>query len=233
MFRVEYTLDQSAGREFGSVFLNERDNVAVAVVAAGYAKVRPAGGQQSAFYEDLARAQEQAEAKALGLWTKVCLRWVAGLVIPDRAGTCGDPCTVCLADDATLGLLNRICAGAAPPWWPLKVFTTIFTIPQDAAALEAAVRDVTSSDGEWVYERRQRAACECRPLGLRLQWVTMLMSCQSQQSSLAFPEPYTQSLPSSTHTHTHHSSPSLQPLTQRPSWRPPARASPCRPWWRP
>ncbi|KAL6773756.1 TXC1 [Auxenochlorella protothecoides x Auxenochlorella symbiontica] len=86
VFRVEYTLDQSAGREFGSVFLNERDNVAVAVVAAGYAKVRPAGGQQSAFYEDLARAQEQAEAKALGLWTK------------------------------------------------------------DAAALEAAVRDVTSSD---------------------------------------------------------------------------------------
>ncbi|KFM27295.1 Nuclease domain-containing protein 1 [Auxenochlorella protothecoides] len=86
VFRVEYTLDQSAGREFGSVFLNERDNVAVAVVAAGYAKVRPAGGQQSAFYENLARAQEQAEAKALGLWTK------------------------------------------------------------DAAALEAAVRDVTSSD---------------------------------------------------------------------------------------
>ncbi len=65
--------------------LNERDNVAVAVVAAGYAKVRPAGGQQSAFYEDLARAQEQAEAKALGLWTKVCLRWVAGLGIPERA----------------------------------------------------------------------------------------------------------------------------------------------------
>lgn len=40
VFRVDYTLDAVAGREFGSVFVGEaKDNLAVAVVEAGWAKV--------------------------------------------------------------------------------------------------------------------------------------------------------------------------------------------------
>ena len=48
--------------------VNERDNAAVKVVAAGWATVRPAGGQSSPFHEDLSTAQSQAESKCLGMW---------------------------------------------------------------------------------------------------------------------------------------------------------------------
>lgn len=44
MFKVDYTVDQLQGREFGSVFLNQTDNVALAVAGAGWAKVRTLGG---------------------------------------------------------------------------------------------------------------------------------------------------------------------------------------------
>lgn len=40
MFRVDYVVEAIGNREFGSVFLNQNDNVALAVVAAGWAKVR-------------------------------------------------------------------------------------------------------------------------------------------------------------------------------------------------
>lgn len=40
MFRVEYALEQAGGREFGSVFVNEKENAALALVGAGLAKVR-------------------------------------------------------------------------------------------------------------------------------------------------------------------------------------------------
>lgn len=40
-FRVEYTLDNIPGREFGSIFIGaQNENVAASVVAAGWAKVR-------------------------------------------------------------------------------------------------------------------------------------------------------------------------------------------------
>lgn len=67
---MDYTLEAAGGREFGTVFVNERENVALASVAAGFARVRPAGGQQSPFYEDLVKAQEAAEAKGAGVHTK-------------------------------------------------------------------------------------------------------------------------------------------------------------------
>ena len=70
VFRVDYTIDAAAGREFGTVFVNERDNVAAALVGAGWARVRAPGGSQSPFYDELAKAQESAEAAALGLHTK-------------------------------------------------------------------------------------------------------------------------------------------------------------------
>jgi len=63
-------LEVAGNREFGTVFVNERDNIALAAVTAGWAKVRPSGGQQSPYYDDLVRAQEAAEANGLGIHTK-------------------------------------------------------------------------------------------------------------------------------------------------------------------
>ena len=70
VFRVDYALDAAGGREFGTVFINEKDNLALASVAAGWAKVRSGGGQQSPFVEDLLKAQTAAEAGNLGVHTK-------------------------------------------------------------------------------------------------------------------------------------------------------------------
>ena len=63
-------MEAAGGREFGSVFVNDKENLALASVAAGWARVRPSGGHQSPFYEDLIKAQDAAEAKGLGLHTK-------------------------------------------------------------------------------------------------------------------------------------------------------------------
>ena len=70
VFRTEYALEQAGGREFGSVFINDKENLSLAVVGAGMAKVRPAGGQQSPFYDDLVKAQESAESRGVGIFTK-------------------------------------------------------------------------------------------------------------------------------------------------------------------
>ena len=70
VFRVDYQLEQAGNKEFGTVFVNEKENVAVSLVAAGLAKVRTPGGSQSAFYDDLAKAAADAEAKGLGVHTK-------------------------------------------------------------------------------------------------------------------------------------------------------------------
>ena len=42
VFRVDYTLEQAGGKEFGTVFINEKENVAATLLAAGWAKVRAA-----------------------------------------------------------------------------------------------------------------------------------------------------------------------------------------------
>ncbi len=130
-FRVDYKLDNVPGREFGSVFLTpQNENLALSVVAAGWAKarvllpqaqttllkgcvclsmrrcgcnlhevpesvagqaeplpasadLRPASAQvrvsgegqaRSPYYADLEAAQQAAEAKELGLWTKARAR---------------------------------------------------------------------------------------------------------------------------------------------------------------
>lgn len=96
IFRVEYALEQAGGREFGSVFLSERENVALALVAAGLAKVRPAGGQQSPFYEDLAKAAEDAEARGLGLWNKDHAKLQAAVrTSASSDGTCRESLALC------------------------------------------------------------------------------------------------------------------------------------------
>ncbi|GBG64549.1 hypothetical protein CBR_g45244 [Chara braunii] len=72
-FRVEYVVS-SINREFGTVFL-EKTNLAVAVVAEGWAKVRTPGpnnpGEASPFLSELQQVEEQAKLAELGIWTKV------------------------------------------------------------------------------------------------------------------------------------------------------------------
>ncbi|EXB79410.1 nuclease domain-containing protein 1 [Morus notabilis] len=71
-FRVDYTVP-SIGREFGSVFLGDK-NVAILVVSAGWAKVREQGqqkGEASPYLPELLRLEEQAKQEGLGRWSKV------------------------------------------------------------------------------------------------------------------------------------------------------------------
>ena len=69
VFRVDYTVDALGGRAFGTVFLGDKENVALSLVSSGMARVRPAseGQQRSPFYDELMKAQEQAEAEGLGV----------------------------------------------------------------------------------------------------------------------------------------------------------------------
>ncbi|KAF5186290.1 Ribonuclease [Thalictrum thalictroides] len=71
-FRVDYTVP-SIGREFGSVFLGDK-NVALLVVSEGWAKVREQGqqkGEVSPFLAELQRLEEQAKQQGSGRWSKV------------------------------------------------------------------------------------------------------------------------------------------------------------------
>ncbi|KAK2974139.1 hypothetical protein RJ640_021430, partial [Escallonia rubra] len=70
-FRVDYTV-QSIGREFGSVFLGDK-NVALLVVAEGWAKVREQGqqkGEASPYLAELIRLEDQAKQQGLGRWSR-------------------------------------------------------------------------------------------------------------------------------------------------------------------
>ncbi|KAL5564736.1 hypothetical protein UlMin_027900 [Ulmus minor] len=71
-FRVDYAVP-SIGREFGSVFLGDK-NVAMLVVSEGWAKVREQGqqkGEASPFLAELLRLEEQAKQEGLGRWSRV------------------------------------------------------------------------------------------------------------------------------------------------------------------
>ncbi|KAJ6294399.1 hypothetical protein OIU76_022469 [Salix suchowensis] len=70
-FKVDYAVP-SIGREFGSVFLGDK-NVALLVVSEGWAKVREQGqqkGEASPFLAELLRLEEQAKQQGLGKWSK-------------------------------------------------------------------------------------------------------------------------------------------------------------------
>lgn len=69
-FRVDYTVP-SIGREFGSVFLGDK-NVALLVVSEGWAKVRDQGqkAEASPYLAELLRLEDQAKTQACGRWTK-------------------------------------------------------------------------------------------------------------------------------------------------------------------
>ncbi|XP_038878676.1 ribonuclease TUDOR 1-like [Benincasa hispida] len=71
-FRVDYTVP-SIGREFGSVFLGDK-NIAALVVSEGWAKVREQGqqkGEVSPYLAELLRLEDQAKQQGLGRWSKV------------------------------------------------------------------------------------------------------------------------------------------------------------------
>ncbi|VVA19281.1 PREDICTED: staphylococcal nuclease [Prunus dulcis] len=73
-FKVDYIVQQ-IGREFGSVFLGDK-NVAMLIVAEGWAKVKEVKQNQqkveaSPYIAELLRLQEQANTQGLGLWSKV------------------------------------------------------------------------------------------------------------------------------------------------------------------
>ncbi|GFZ07903.1 TUDOR-SN protein 1 [Actinidia rufa] len=70
-FRVDYTVP-SIGREFGSVFLGDKD-VSSMVVSEGWAKVREQGqqkGEASPFLEELLHLEEQAKQQGQGRWSR-------------------------------------------------------------------------------------------------------------------------------------------------------------------
>ncbi|OIT07317.1 PREDICTED: ribonuclease TUDOR 1-like [Nicotiana attenuata] len=69
-FRVEYTVP-AIGREFGSVFLGDK-NVAMLVVAAGWAKIRDGQqkGEVSSSLQVLLDLEDQAKQQGLGRWSR-------------------------------------------------------------------------------------------------------------------------------------------------------------------
>ncbi|CAM8936825.1 unnamed protein product [Rhodiola kirilowii] len=70
-FRVEYTVP-SIGREFGSVFLGDK-NLAQLVVSEGWAKVREQGqqkGEVNPHISELLHLEEKAKQEGLGRWNK-------------------------------------------------------------------------------------------------------------------------------------------------------------------
>ncbi|KAK9808571.1 hypothetical protein WJX73_010288 [Symbiochloris irregularis] len=71
-FKVDYTVDGVAAREFGSVFIGHQplQNVALEVAAKGWARVRTGGGLQSPYHDQLVKASELAEGSSLGLFNK-------------------------------------------------------------------------------------------------------------------------------------------------------------------
>ncbi|KAI4336418.1 hypothetical protein L6164_014947 [Bauhinia variegata] len=70
-FRVDYNVP-SINRDFGTVFLGDK-NVAMLVVAGGWAKIREQGqqkGEVSPYLAELLRLEEQAKQEGLGRWSK-------------------------------------------------------------------------------------------------------------------------------------------------------------------
>eukprot|EP00798_Chlamydomonas_sp_ICE-L_P007216 gene7216-323_t len=70
VFKIDYVVEQIGNREFGSVFVGQKDNLAISVVTAGWAKVRVTGSNSSPYIEELKKAEEAAQVSGLGVWTK-------------------------------------------------------------------------------------------------------------------------------------------------------------------
>lgn len=65
-FRVDYKVEQLGGREFGTVFIDDK-NLGVLCVEAGWAKVNGMDAERNAFHEQILRAEEHAARQKLGI----------------------------------------------------------------------------------------------------------------------------------------------------------------------
>ena len=116
IFKIDYAIPNS-NRESATVYLDQRTNVAVAAIGAGWAKHRPppAGKEtQVPALADMAAAEEKAKADCLGMWTKDQAAIAAAVRQPEQkedpkellsyAGGAGGRVT-CLAE----GIVNASC----------------------------------------------------------------------------------------------------------------------------
>ncbi|GHP11589.1 hypothetical protein PPROV_001031700 [Pycnococcus provasolii] len=116
IFKIDYAIPNS-NRESATVYLDQRTNVAVAAIGAGWAKHRPppAGKEtQVPAHADMAAAEEKAKADCLGMWTKDQAAIAAAVRQPEQkedpkellsyAGGAGGRVT-CLAE----GIVNASC----------------------------------------------------------------------------------------------------------------------------
>ena len=84
-FNVEYEVP-TIGRTFGTIILDGED-MSHAVVEAGFAKVKPArGDERSGSYDELLALQANAEAAGVGIWSKDPKRIAAASVRIRDAG---------------------------------------------------------------------------------------------------------------------------------------------------
>lgn len=83
-FRVEYVVS-SIGREFGTIYVGD-ENVSLASVSHGWARVRPSqGGDAAANYDELVDAEREAQTREAGLWTKDATKLAAATRSPAGA----------------------------------------------------------------------------------------------------------------------------------------------------
>eukprot|EP01026_Neomeris_dumetosa_P038945 TRINITY_DN3183_c0_g1_i8.p1 TRINITY_DN3183_c0_g1~~TRINITY_DN3183_c0_g1_i8.p1 ORF type:complete len:856 (+),score=173.66 TRINITY_DN3183_c0_g1_i8:56-2623(+) len=68
VFKIDYTLENIPGREFGTVFVDQ-ENLALSVVQNGFAKVRE-GAKQSPYMEQLKPALQLAQEQEVGMFAK-------------------------------------------------------------------------------------------------------------------------------------------------------------------
>ena len=85
-FRVEYVVS-SIGREFGTIYVGD-ENVSLASVSHGWARVRPSqGGDAAANYDELVDAEREAQTREAGLWTKDATKLAAATRSPPAPET--------------------------------------------------------------------------------------------------------------------------------------------------
>jgi len=71
VFKIDYAVE-SIGREFGTVFVNEKENAAYAQIAGGWARVKETrnANEVSPYAEQFKQAEDRAKQSGLGLWNK-------------------------------------------------------------------------------------------------------------------------------------------------------------------
>ncbi|KAI3944395.1 hypothetical protein MKW98_006556, partial [Papaver atlanticum] len=159
-FRVDYTVP-STGREFGSVFLGDK-NLALLVVAEGWAKVKEQGNQKreaSSYLTELLRLEEQAKTQGLGRWSKVPAASKASIRdLPPSA----------IEDPSNLDAIALLAANKGKPMQGIveQVRDGIFVaeIQSPSMGRRAPVETVVEPEAASTNEANEDASAESRPL---------------------------------------------------------------------